>query len=218
MDIKKISYHGHQFFTVKNNVGLEITFCSYGASIYNIKYHNKTVTYHPGSFESFLNNNKFYGKLLGRICGRIKDGVIKVDKKIYHLDKNEGNNTLHGGKKCLSFQDFEPFFSESEELINIVFKYTSVDLECGFPGSVRFVIVYNIMKNKNKFSINFHAVPQQATPLNLSTHIYWRLLDKDVLDHRLTINANEITKFDDQLIVCGKMHASKIYNFREEKR
>ena len=218
MELKKETYHNHTFYRVNNKRGLEITFCSLGASIYSIKYRNHYVTYHEEDYDKFFNSLKFSGKTLGRVAGRIKDAVIKVNNKYYHLEKNEKNNTLHGGKHSLSFKDFEVSLSENEELINVVFKYTSPKLECGFPGEVRVIVVYSISKKENKFSIHYHVNASELTPISLAPHIYWRLLDQDILSHRLKINANYISKLDKQLIILGKEKVKKIYDFSKEKR
>ena len=218
MEFKKETYHKHTFYRVNNKRGLEITFCSLGASIYSIKYHNHYVTYHEEDYDAFLNSNKFSGKTLGRVAGRIKDAVIKVGAKYYHLEKNDKNSTMHSGKHSLSFKDFDVSLSENEELINVVFKYTSPKLECGFPGEARVIVVYSISKKENKFSIHYHVNASELTPISLAPHIYWRLLDQDVLSHRLTIHANYVTKLDQELIILGKERVKKIYDFSKEKR
>ena len=218
MELKKEVYQKYNFYTIKNKCGLEITFSDYGASIYSIKLNNHYLTYHEEDYDAFFKSNKFSGKTLGRIAGRIKGGVLKIGSKTYHIEKNENNNTLHGGKHCLSFQKFETSLSESEELYNIVFKYTSPANECGFPHEVRFIVVYSMMKNENKFSIHYHANVNGLTPISMAPHIYWRLLDKDVLNHRLMINANYVAKTDKELVITGKEKVKKAFDFRSEKR
>ena len=37
------------------------------------------------------------GAVIGRYANRIAKSTFKLDKNIYHLDKNEGENHLHGG-------------------------------------------------------------------------------------------------------------------------
>lgn len=218
MSVKKEKYQKHTFYTIKNKHGLEITFCDYGASIYAIKYQGHYVTYHEDKYDDFLKSNKFSGKTLGRVAGRIKDGLLKINNKTYRLERNELKNTLHGGKHSLSFRNFETSISESVDAINVVFKYTSLDKECGFPHDVRFIIVYSLMKNKNKLSIHYHALANELTPVSLSPHIYWRLTGKDVLDHTLKLNADEVTTLNQQLIIVGTEKVNKIYDFRKAKK
>lgn len=218
MKIKKEIYHKHTFYLIKNNCGLEITLCNYGASIYLIKYKGHIVTYHEANYASFLNSNKFTGKTLGRVAGRIKGGKLKIVNKTYQLEQNEKKNTLHGGKHCLSFKDFTTSVSEDKCFTNVTFKYISPNLEAGFPGTVKFVVCYSIAKNKNEFRIHYLATSNTLTPVSMAPHTYWRLLGKDVLNHKLTINGNEVTKLDKELIILGKEKAKKIYDFSREKK
>ncbi|MCQ2795154.1 MAG: hypothetical protein MJ214_02980 [Bacilli bacterium] len=218
MGIKKENYQKHTFYTVKNQSGLEITFCNYGASIYAIKYKGQYVTYHEEDYDAFLNSKKFAGKTLGRVAGRIKNGILKINRDVYQLERNDNNNTMHSGVHSISFKDFDASLSESDELINVVFKYTSPSNEAGLPHEVRFIVVYSIMKKENKFSIHYRANATGLTPVSMAPHIYWRLGDKDVLNHRLTINADNMTKLDQELIILGKEKVKPIYDFRNEKR
>lgn len=219
MKISQTTYESHQFLTIKNDANLEITFCSFGASIYSILYKGQTVTYHPDDFNDFLTSKKHCGKILGRVAGRIKNGEVIIDNKTYHLEKNEKGNTLHGGFNNLSFKEFAVETSESDDSFNVVFKYNSPALECGFPANVSFLITYKIEKKLDKFSIYFKAIPDSPTPINLSTHIYWRLGDKDILNHELFVNANERTVVDNKTLVdIAKQPIDKIFDFRKSKR
>lgn len=218
MEMKKEIYHNHTFYTINNEKGLEVTFCNYGASVYEVKYKGRTVSYHEDSYEDFLKSNKYCGKTLGRVAGRIINGLMMIDDKSYQLETNEGNNTLHGGIHSLSYQDFETSVNETSDAYNIVFKYTSPDGECGFPHEVRFIIVYSVSKNENKFSIHYHANASGLTPVNLSPHMYWRLGGNNILDHQLKIDADEVTIIDNELIIIGKEKVNKMYDFRNEKK
>lgn len=219
MEIKKFKHSNHEFFTIKNNKQLEITLCAYGASIYSIKLNNDYITYHPESIDEFISSTKYYGKSIGRVCGRIKNAEIEIEGTKYKLDINERGNTLHGGIENISFQDFETVITQNDDLINVVFKYTSKDGECGFPGEVRFIIVYSIALNKNKFLIHYHAMSDKVTPINMTTHIYWRLKGYDVLNHELYINANEraIVNEKDQTNI-GKTRVDNVFDFRIPKK
>lgn len=217
MEIKEINHDGHTFLTVNNGKNLTITFCNYGASVYAIKYKDNYVTYHPESYDEFLNSTKYYGKTLGRVCGRLKNGLMVIDGKTYQLDKNEKGNTLHGGIKNLSFRTFNHEINENDETINVVFKYYSADGECGFPANVRVIVIYAISKDKDKFKIHYHVTPDAVTPLNFSTHIYWRLGGDDVLKHILYIKANRRVIGDDQLINSGIVPADECFDFQNPK-
>ena len=66
---------------------------------------------------------------------------------------------------------------------------------------------YSIAKNKNEFKIHYSATSKILTPVSMAPHTYWRLLGKDVLNHKLTINGNEVTKLDKELIILSYCNA-----------
>ena len=41
----------------------------------------------------------YFGITVGHVANRIKDGEFALNGKTYHLPKNDGNNTLHRGKR-----------------------------------------------------------------------------------------------------------------------
>lgn len=216
--ITKIFVHsGHQFLVVNNERHLEITFACFGASVYSIKYRNKIITYHPDDKDVFLNSTKYFGKTLGRTCGRIKDGLIKIKDKTYQLDKNEKNNTLHGGFASLSFKDFKYEVTENANEIKVIFIYNSPDGECGYPGNVMFRVTYHISKKKDAFLIHYLAMPDAVTPINLSTHIYWRLDGDDILNHELYVHAEKQIKGDTNLVNTKDVVISKLMDFNKPK-
>ena len=50
--------------------------------------------------------NPYFGGIIGRVANRISNGEFKLDGKTYPLDKNDGNNTLHGGRMGFSWVNF----------------------------------------------------------------------------------------------------------------
>lgn len=52
-------------------------------------------------------SNPQMGSTVGRVGGRIAGGSFSLDGVEYQLDKNSGNNTLHGGSLGFDKQPFE---------------------------------------------------------------------------------------------------------------
>lgn len=57
----------------------------YTSLIFFIEYENRTL-------------NPYFGGIIGRVANRISNAKFNLDGVDYNLDKNDGNNTLHGGK------------------------------------------------------------------------------------------------------------------------
>ena len=53
--------------------------------------------------------NPYFGGIIGRVANRISNGEFTLNGKTYRLDKNNGNNTLHGGKSGFNWVFFFDF-------------------------------------------------------------------------------------------------------------
>ena len=42
------------------------------------------------------NDTSYFGPITGRIAQRVARGRLVLDGKVYHMYKNDGNNTIHG--------------------------------------------------------------------------------------------------------------------------
>ena len=49
--------------------------------------------------EEYLEDKFFIGALIGRYANRIENGTFSLENEKFQLDKNEGDNHLHGGNK-----------------------------------------------------------------------------------------------------------------------
>lgn len=92
-------------YVLKNHNDFEVVLLSYGAILQAMKTkdrNNKLVNVVLGfdTLEEYADQtlNPYFGGIIGRVSNRISNGEFKLDGKTYYLDKNDGNNTLHGGK------------------------------------------------------------------------------------------------------------------------
>src|SRR5690606_19418796 len=107
------------------------------------------------NIEGYINGSGYLGALVGRVAGRISNGKIKINNKVYQLDQNEGTNCIHGGKDGFTFQiwDLEEKIV-NEDSISIILKYISKDMECGFPGELTVIAKYTLSKD-NSLTIEY---------------------------------------------------------------
>ena len=74
--------------------------------------------------KDYLNNEIYAGATVGPVAGRIKDGILPVLDQTYHLCRNEGNNTLHGGEKNFAHSIWDiTRFAENENEVSLRFLY-----------------------------------------------------------------------------------------------
>lgn len=220
------------YFTVSNDKNLEVTFCDAGASIYSIYYKGTCITYQPEDKNYFKHTEKNSGKILGRTCGRIDGGKVKINGKQYQLDRNEhtdqegGGNTLHGGHNGIGTQNFKHKIKKNKDNKQIIFTYTSPDGEMGYPGTVDFKITYTLFNESDKIRLDMEGTPRtnDPTPICLSGHTYWNLGGNNtegILDHKLKIPASYIAdaRQADQVIEGKKSitDAGDAFDFNDYK-
>lgn len=152
--------------------------------------------------------NGYFGTTTGRVANRIAGGKFEIDGKQYQVAKNDGPNALHGGvKRSLDkvVWDGEPFKNAEEQ--GVVFTYVSPDGEEGYPGTLTTRVTY-ALNDDNELRIEYEAVTDKATPVNLTNHTYFNLSGAGtptILDHELKILADHYTPVDDTLIPTGEI-------------
>ena len=211
---------GVEFINITNDVGLEVTLSNFGASIYQIKLDLEEMTLTPKYFDTFFHNTKYYGLTVGRIAGRMKNGILKVGDKQYQLEQNEGTNCLHGGVHSIAFKKWRTEIKTYKEYIIVKFHLTTKKGEAGFNGKCEYVVAYRIHADSNIIDVRYDAVCKEDTLFALTNHTYFNLgHEKTILDHHLRIKANEVSTLDEEdfTITGYKPVDDTIFDFREAK-
>ncbi|MEG0264747.1 MAG: aldose epimerase family protein [Erysipelotrichaceae bacterium] len=140
----------------------------------------------------YLKQDKYIGAIVGRVAGRIKDAMFTLNEQEYHLEKNNGENALHGGLLGFDKQIFK------YEMIDqgICLHYLSKDLEAGYPGNMEVSISYTLVENK--LIAHYEATCDQDSIVNITNHTYFNLAGcGTVLNHELLIDSDEILCSDE---------------------
>ena len=195
-----------------------VTLCDLGASIYELFFYQRRMTLTPKYISDFKRSDLYHGKTIGRINGRIKNAKITVDGIDYFLDKNDGENTLHGGRGGLSNKYFEYRILEDKETIRVLFHYESPHLDAGFPEKVDIYVTYIFLKRFDfpVFYIVFDGVPERDTPLKLTNHTYWCLGDPNVKTLSLKLYSDSYATYDENLLYTGVKKTNKYPFFDDE--
>ncbi|MGK9117552.1 aldose epimerase family protein [Olivibacter jilunii] len=149
------------------------------------------------------NKATFYGAIVGRYGNRIAKGQFTLNGKTYQLEKNDGENSLHGGANGVYDRVWD---AEQIDEKTLKLTYHSTDGEAGYPGNVDITVLYSLKEN-NSLEIDYTATTDKPTVLNLTNHAYFNLNgegDSTILDHDLTLYADQITPVDETLIPTGK--------------
>lgn len=212
-----------ELFTLTNSHGIEIRLTNYGAIITALRTpdrsgHFDDIVLGYDSFAGWLHNGEYFGAVVGRYGNRIARGQFTLDGTTYHLAVNNGPNTLHGGLRGFDKRVWSATPFQRQDSVGVVLEYTSPDGEEGYPGTLQARVTYTLT-NDDKLIIDYHATTDKATPINLTQHTYWNLVGgvtRDILAHRLTLNADSITPVDSTMIPTGEITpvAGTAFDFR----
>jgi len=142
-----------------------------------------------------------FGPIIGRYANRIAHATFTLDGNTYHLPKNNGDNSLHGGPNGFSDQMWEG----KEIKDGIELHYVSKDGEAGYPGNLSVTVRYTL--RGGELRIEYSATTDKPTVLNLTNHSYFNLSGQgngNVLQDEVKLNASKVTPVDSTLIPTGE--------------
>jgi aldose 1-epimerase len=155
------------------------------------------------SAADYLDKSPYFGALIGRYGNRIARGRFELDGQVVQLVTNDGTNHLHGG--AVGFD--KVVWQASDDGRALTLTYRSHDGEQGYPGNLDVTAVYQL-NDHNELVIRFRAVTDRATPVNLTQHSYFNLAGRGaILDHELTIDADQFVPIDAGSIPSGGLQA-----------
>jgi aldose 1-epimerase len=157
--------------------------------------------------EEYRRYSPYFGAVVGRVAGRIKDAEFELEGKMYHLEKNDGQNHLHGGKTGFSDVIWDASSFENEDEAGVEFTYFSSDGEEGYPGNLEVKVTYTLT-NHNELFISYSANADKTTLLNLTNHTYFNLsgnVKRDILEHYLTMKSEAFLELNEDLTPTGQV-------------
>jgi aldose 1-epimerase len=160
------------------------------------------------SLKEYENDPYYIGAVVGRVANRLAKAQYIDGPFMVKLEKNDGENHLHGGFQALNKKVWQAKTFERKNSIGVDLYYRSEDGENAYPGNVDFKVTY-FLSNKNQFFIYFQAETDKRTPINLTSHIYYNLSggkSKHVLDHIAMINALKYLETDANHLPTGKLN------------
>lgn len=200
-------------YTIKNNNGIVMQVTNYGAKIVTLFVPDKDgnfkdIVFGYDNIKDYLDGDKYFGAIVGRYANRIAGGKFVLDGTEYHIPANDGGkNALHGGDS--GFDDAvwtgEVLQNPNGEAVKLTLY--SPDGDQGFPGNL-FVEVMYTLTDKNELIVDYSAVTDKPTVVNLSQHSYFNLHGQDsgpILNQELVINADRFTPVDQALIPTGEL-------------
>lgn len=206
---KEIDGKKTNLYVLKNKNGMQAAFTNYGGRLVSLLVPDSTgkpvdVVVGFDSVDGFVNSTEpYFGATIGRYGNRIAKGKFSLDGKQYTLATNNGQNTLHGGKKGFQYVVWDAAQPNPQTL---VLTYLSKDGEEGYPGNLNVKVTYSLT-DENELKMDYEATTDKKTLCNLTNHAFFNLNGEGsgpILGHVLQIYADQYTPVDTTLIPLGK--------------
>lgn len=198
-------------FILENEKGIRVHFINYGAIMTKLFVPDKAgvvedIVLGYDNLAGYEDNPGFFGATIGRNGNRIANAEFELNGVTYQLDKNEGENNLHGGFNGYNKRVWD--YKVDEEQNAVIFSLVSPDKDQGFPGEFKVSVTYQLT-NDNSVSINYQGMSDQDTVANMTNHSYFNLAghtSNSILDHTLWINASQfVPVVDSKAIPTGEL-------------
>lgn len=200
-------------WTLENSTGVSFTVMNYGATVTKLLVpdRNGEISDIIGGFDSvdsYKGATSYQGAVIGRFGNRIADGKFTLDGVDYTLAVNNGVNHLHGGNVGFDKRIWDVVEQDSDEP-SLVLSLISPDGEEGYPGTLRVTVTYTLT-SCGGLRINYRAVTDKRTIVNLTNHAYFNLggyASGSVLEHELTLDADAYLPINENLIPTGELRS-----------
>jgi len=218
-------------FTLTNDSGMTVKITNYGGTVTSLLVPDRngmeadivcgfnTLDGYVG--QAYRANSPYFGCIVGRYAGRMKDGKFTVGGKEYQLATNNGPNHLHGGvngfDKCV--WDVVDAVKNADHVL-LKLSLISPDGDQGYPGTLKVSVEY-CLTNANELRIRYQATTDNATPVSLTNHTYFNLngFRDQVLDHAVQICSDRYLVADETGVPVGAEAAvaGSVFDFNQPK-
>ncbi len=196
---------------ILSNANISVSIMNLGATVLSIITKDKLgndvdVVLGYKTPKDYIANDGYLGATIGRIGNRIANAKFSLNGKSYHVGKNDGENSLHGGIKGFD----KKIWSDKIKDDSLELSYFSPDGEEGFPSNLWVTVTFSLTESGLK--IEYFATTDDCTIVNLTNHSYFNLNGENngnILDNILCIYADNITPVNKALIPNGEFMTVK---------
>ncbi len=197
-----------KLYRLRNKSGFEVDITDFGGTLVSIRTPDRNgksvdVLLGFGNPADYVENDPFFGAVIGRVANRIGGGRFTFDGKEYRLALNDSNglNTLHGGD-CWGRRFWK---AEPIDDTTLALRLHSPDGDAGFPGAVEATLVYMVTE-ANELILDYTATSDRPTVVSMTNHAYFNLAGESAgncLDHRIQLKADRRTEIGADMAPTG---------------
>jgi aldose 1-epimerase len=211
-------------YTLVNKRGMRVSIITYGGIVQSVRVPDRRGHFRNVALgfrnlagytsPAYVKSNPYFGAIIGRYGNRIANGTFQLNGTTYRIDINNPPNTLHGGFNGFNTQMWNATPVRHARSVALKLSRVSAAGEggttpgtTGYPGNLTVTVTYTL-RNDNSLRIDYNALTDAPTVLNLTNHSYWNLRGEGrgtIYDHQLKLNASHYTPVDATLIPTGKI-------------
>lgn len=196
-------------YLLTNKNGMQAVLLNYGAVLAKLYVPDKNgnlqdVVWGYETLADYEVNGPSLGSTIGRNANRIGGAEVTINGKTYALQKNDGDNNLHGGDPGYNRRMWKGIIADDNK---VEFSILSPDGDQGFPGNAQVKVSYTLTED-NELRISYEAKADQDTIMNLTNHSYFNLDGQDsdsILEQQAWIDADAFTPLNDHMIPTGEI-------------
>ena len=175
---------------------LKVALSSLGASIVSISFNDELMTLVPLNLEELKRNDIYYGKTIGPISNRVKDGLIKIDNKEYHLPLNEEGISNHSGLLGLSNKLFVSSTSSYRAIFTYQQKINDINISYG--------IAYTLNED-NSLRIDYIVRTSDKFMISLTNHPFFTLGESSLDNLSLVVKSDAYIESDNESLLAKQL-------------
>ena len=208
--------------TLSGAAGLKVALMTYGARLTELWVPDRAgvpadIVLGHDTLRDWQTHGRYVGATCGRYANRISGGTFVLDGQPVRIDRNEGENHLHGGKAGF---DSRLWQIDSHSATHVTFGLVSPDGDMGFPGTLQASATYRL--RGLGLEIEMTATTDAPTVLNLVNHAYFNLAGQasgTILNQMLCVEAGFYLPVDEHLIPTKEVRsvAGTAFDFRSAR-
>jgi aldose 1-epimerase len=175
--------------------GLRLSVLPIGAVIQDLRFTDgaRSLVLGFADPEAYRAGKGAVGAVVGRFANRIRGGRFPLDGRMVEVDRNEGSNTLHGGRMGFHRRVWDVL---DVEAASVTLGLVSADGDQGFPGTLRATCRY-ALEEPWTVVVDLEVRTDAPTVVSLAQHVYWNLDGAATIDdHHLAVETTQALATD----------------------
>lgn len=199
-----------RLFTLSNGNGVRAEITNFGGIIVSLhtpdrdgEIQDVVLGFDEGS--DYLQRHPYFGAIVGRYANRIAGARFPLEGQTVELTANTGAVQLHGGRSGFDRKLWNAEAATDGAGEKLRLTYVSPAGEEGYPGELSARVTYRLTE-ENELRIDYRAISDRATIVNLTNHSYFNLgSGATILDHRLMIHGDFFLPMGESMTPTGEV-------------